>query len=74
MSGGVGCSCPREGGEKARRAWWRVVTYHANHSAFNGYRYTPSDYSECYCTRCNARWRTKATYVTTLYQHGGGAA
>lgn len=37
-------------------------------SAFNGYHFTPSDYSEIVCTRpgCHGRWRTKAEYVDGL--------
>lgn len=40
-----------------------VVTREANYSAFNGYRYTPSDYSGVLCLTCGARWRTKAGWV-----------
>lgn len=45
---------------------WAVVHYHCNFSAFNGYHYTPSDYSLVQCGRCGARWRTKAKYVDSL--------
>lgn len=31
-----------------------------NHSAFNGYRWTPSKYSEVHCLDCGRMWRTKA--------------
>lgn len=31
-----------------------------NHSAFNGYHYTPSDYSSIRCMTCGWHWRTKA--------------
>lgn len=43
----------------------RVVVVHrkCNYSAFNGYRYTPSDYSLVRCAGCGATWRTKAAYV-----------
>lgn len=37
-----------------------------NRSAFNGYRWTPSDYSEVRCTVCGRSWRTKAKYVDAL--------
>ena len=59
MSGGLRCTC---------RGWygWRVTVYRGNFSAFNGYRFTPSDYSEVVCERCGARWRTKAKYVDSL--------
>jgi hypothetical protein len=61
MSGGASCGCsPRD------RSYWRVVTRLANYSAFNGYRHTPSDYSEVICLRCGGRWRTKAKYVAAV--------
>jgi hypothetical protein len=37
-----------------------------NHSAFNGYHYTPSDYSTVRCCQCGVHWRTKASYVRRL--------
>ena len=43
-----------------------VLTRMGNYSAFNGYRWTPSDYSQVACTDCGATWRTKAAYVDTL--------
>lgn len=62
------CGCPD-------RAAWRVTVYRANYSAFNGYRRTPSDYSEVRCDRdlggCGARWRTNAKYVETLLTKDG---
>lgn len=61
--GGPRCGC-------GSREHWRVAMYRCNYSAFNGYHYTPSDYSEIICERaeggCGARWRTKAKYVETL--------
>lgn len=48
-----------------RKSWW-VHIRRANFSAFNGYRRTPSAYSEVRCGTCGARWRTKAVYVDTL--------
>lgn len=45
---------------------WVVRDRHCNHSAFNGYRYTPSDYSSVVCYGCGATWRTKAAYVDSL--------
>lgn len=60
---GVRCGC-------GHRDHWRVTMYRHNRSAFNGYHYTPSDYSEILCDRddggCGAFWRTKAQYVETL--------
>jgi hypothetical protein len=46
----------------------KVIVRRANYSAFNGYRYTPSDYSavRCFVEGCGARWRTKAGYVDLL--------
>jgi hypothetical protein len=53
--------CMRE-----HRASWVVVARHCNHSAFNGYHYTPSDWSGIKCLDCGRYWRTKAEYVTAL--------
>jgi hypothetical protein len=54
-----------------KRECWRVSAYKCNHSAFSGYRRTPSDYSEVVCSvlmgGCGARWRTKAAYVEDIY-------
>lgn len=50
----------------AKPELWRVVDRHCNYSAFNGHRYTPSDYSFCKCTKCGHGWRTKADYVALL--------
>jgi hypothetical protein len=43
-----------------------IHTWHGNYSAFNGYRFTPSDYSELGCSRCGVSWRTNAAYVEEL--------
>jgi len=59
MSQGVACTC------KSRR-YWRVTQYRCNHSAFNGYKWTPSEYSEVRCLRCGSNWRTRAGYVYSL--------
>jgi hypothetical protein len=53
--------CMRE-----HRASWVVVARNCNHSAFNGYRYTPSDYSGVKCLDCGRYWRTRAEYVIAL--------
>lgn len=64
MSGGLGCTCPGTAEEK--RKHWRVEVRNANHSAFSGYRRTPSRYSRIRCLQCGHVWRTKAKYVAEL--------
>lgn len=59
----AGTACPHRRKHAGR---WRVVTRKANYSAFNGYRYTPSDYSSVRCLECPKRWRTRAAYVDQL--------
>ena len=49
---------------------WVVLQYKCNHSAFNGYRRTPSDYSTVKCLECGATGRTKAAYVGELVRLG----
>lgn len=63
MSKGLGCFC--EPKEKSKDNW-RVVHYKCNYSAFSGYKKTPSDYSALRCTKCGARWRTNAAYVSSI--------
>lgn len=65
MSVHIPCSCGRKKGDHSDLV---VVQYKCNHSAFNGYNYTPSDYSAVRCTRpgCHGAWRTKAAYVDDL--------
>jgi hypothetical protein len=41
-----------------------VVQRMCNHSAFNGYHRTPSDWSSVRCLWCDSTWRTKAKYVS----------
>lgn len=50
------------------RSFWRIVHYKHNHSAFNSYHYTVSDYSDVMCIApgCFESWRTKANYVREL--------
>ncbi len=45
---------------------WIVYKRNCNYSAFNGYHYTPSDYSALQCHSCRAIWRTKANYVSLI--------
>ncbi len=73
MSGGTACNClerfepltAQPGANKPPRLW-RNLQYRCNHSAFNGYHYTPSDWSSIVCLRCGACWRTKAGYADEL--------
>lgn len=51
---------------RGHRAAWRVLQYRGNASAFNGYHWTPSDYSCIRCGECGRIWRTKAGYVDAL--------
>ena len=66
MSGGKACRCERS----QDRASWLVTARRCNFSAFNGYRRTPSAWSEIRCVEelggCGERWRTKAAYVDQL--------
>jgi hypothetical protein len=55
------CQCETED-----RSKWKVMQRYCNHSAFNGYRETPSAYSSVTCTGCGRVWRTKAKYVDQL--------
>jgi hypothetical protein len=73
MSGGSACHCnerkepltvPRGSNRPARL--WRVLQYRQNHSAFNGYHQTLSNYSSIACLRCGTVWRTKASYADAL--------
>lgn len=58
------CQCETPVAEKRSR--WRVIDRRCNYSAFNGYRWTPSDYSCLVCLECGHVWRTKAAYVYSL--------
>jgi hypothetical protein len=65
MSTSFWCHC----GERRRPAAdrrWVVLQRRCNHSAFSGYRHTPSDYSEVACLSCFAIGRTKAAFVDAL--------
>jgi hypothetical protein len=63
MSGANACE-----DRKGHREYWRVQMRRCNYSAFNGYHWTPSDYSLVRCTapHCRGAWRTKAAYVDAL--------
>ncbi len=60
MSQGTSCKI------KAHRPRWYVSQRRGNASAFNGYHWTPSDYSAVSCAECGATWRTKAKFVDSL--------
>lgn len=64
MSQGSPCRCSGTQQEKMKN--WYVVVFHGNYSAFNGSRFTPSDYSAITCKVCQGCWRTKAGYVYQL--------
>lgn len=65
MSARNKCICGRKRGDYTDLI---VTQRRCNHSAFNGYHRTPSDYSNVVCTRkgCWGTWRTKASYVESL--------
>lgn len=65
MSVSFNCHCPERSKPVEERAWV-VVARKCNHSAFNGWRWTPSDWSEIWCRGCHAVGRTKAKYVDSL--------
>jgi len=65
MSQGVSCKCPESKKPVGERRWV-VIQRNCNHSAFNGYRQTFSDYSSVTCHVCAVIWRTKASYVNRL--------
>lgn len=67
MSMGNSCICKRKRGDLDGLV---CTQYKCNHSAFNGYHYTPNDYSTVYCNRCGAVWRTKAKFVDQLPKEG----
>jgi hypothetical protein len=68
VSGNVPCTCELWNKHKNWRVWQR----NCNHSAFNGYRRTWSEYSQVVCLVCDGNWRTKAMYVTRLKDHPNG--
>lgn len=65
MAVSFGCHCPERQKPVTERAWV-VIARECNHSAFNGWRYEPSDWSEVFCLGCHALGRTKAKYVKQL--------
>lgn len=65
MSQGTSCKCPENKKPVGERRWF-VLMRNGNASAFNGYRWTYSDYSCIQCHACGTVWRTKAGYVSSL--------
>lgn len=67
MSASFGCKCG-ERQKPLKDRDWEVKQYKCNHSAFNGYKYTPSDYSTvvCHNSSCTGAGRTKAAFVDEL--------
>lgn len=65
MSAHIACSCGRKKNDHADLV---VVVRNGNNSAFNGYHWTHSDYSQIRCERkfCMGSWRTKAAYTAIL--------
>jgi hypothetical protein len=71
MASSFNCKC----GERLKpvnERNWEVVRYRCNYSAFNGYHYTPSNYSTVVCNNdgCNGAGRTKASFVDDLVALG----
>jgi late competence protein required for DNA uptake (superfamily II DNA/RNA helicase) len=60
-----GCHCG-ERQKPVQERNWVVLQRCCNHSAFNGYHWTPSDYSTVFCRACQALGRTNARYVDQL--------
>lgn len=54
--------------QREHRSYWVVEVRNGNYSAFNGYHFTPSEYSQVRCTRpgCDRIFRTRAAYVAGL--------
>lgn len=65
MAVSFSCHCA-ERHKPVKERQWRVLQRMCNHSAFNGYHYTPSDYSSVICLACGSEGRTKAKYVSEL--------
>jgi hypothetical protein len=65
MSVSFGCKCGERKNRAKQRAWI-VIARKCNYSAFNGYRYASSEYSDVLCLSCGACGRTKAGYVRRL--------
>lgn len=60
MSQGLICDSTCHGRERENV---RIVHHRHNHSAFSGYHWTASDYSQVVCLKCGTYWRTKAEWL-----------
>ena len=69
MASTFNCKCP-ERKKPIEDRNWEVYQFKCHHSAFSGYRWTPSDYSSVSCQSCGAVGRTKANYVLDLMALG----
>ena len=65
MSVSFHCHCA-ERSKPVEQRQWVVIARKCNHSAFNGYHNTWSQYSEVFCLVCGALGRTKAGYIDKL--------
>jgi len=65
MSDPFDCHC-EERRRPPRERNWVVYQRYCHHSAFSGYRRTPSEWSTVKCLSCGAVGRTKAAYVAQL--------
>lgn len=70
MSGGLSCKC-EERRKPIEEREWKVLQLKCHHSAFAGYRRTPSHFSSVTCLICGAVWRTKSDFAYKLksYEH-----
>lgn len=60
MSCGTTCPASCHGRERENV---RIVHRNHNHSAFNGYHRTWSEYTGVVCINCGRSWRTKAAWL-----------
>lgn len=65
MASGYYCTCAEKTKPPKDRNWV-IIQRNCNHSAFNGYHETASDYSEVQCRICLCSWRTKGAYTDVL--------
>jgi hypothetical protein len=72
VSGGPACECVSRIGREAASADWFVVHKRTNHSAFNGYRPTPSLYSEIACCICGRHSSGGASWIARRRWLGEG--